>query len=143
MYHHLNIDDMNSSFLYHAFGVKDYHSYVSIKKVKRIGIDEFAVRKGHVYKTIVVDLDTGHIIYVGDGKGSDALDGFWKKVKRQGCCSRRTLISSMTSRKRDYTTYSQQTRTQNESFYPILFVGINIFCIFAKVMTVTVIANTI
>ena len=30
MYHHLNIDDMNSSFLYHAFGVKDYHSYVSI-----------------------------------------------------------------------------------------------------------------
>ena len=25
---------MNSSFLYHAFGVKDYHSYVSIKKVK-------------------------------------------------------------------------------------------------------------
>ena len=34
-------------------------------------------------------------------------------------------------------------RTQNESFYPILFVGINIFCIFAKVMTVTVITNTI
>jgi len=31
----------------------------------------------------------------------------------------------------------------NESFYPILFVGINIFCIFAKVMTVTVITNTI
>jgi transposase len=92
MYHHLNIDDMNSSFLYHAFGVKDYHSYVSIKKVKRIGIDEFAVRKGHVYKTIVVDLDTGHIIYVGDGKGSDALDGFWKKVKRQG--SKIELVTS-------------------------------------------------
>jgi hypothetical protein len=25
--------------------------------VRNIGIDEFAVRKGHIYKTIVVDLD--------------------------------------------------------------------------------------
>lgn len=68
----------------HKRYLKQKYSYVSIKKVKRIGIDEFAVRKGHVYKTIVVDLDTGHIVYVGDGKGSDALDDFWKKVKRQG-----------------------------------------------------------
>ena len=68
----------------HKHYLKQKYSYVSIKKVKRIGIDEFAVRKGHVYKTIVVDLDTGHIVYVGDGKGSDALDDFWKKVKRQG-----------------------------------------------------------
>lgn len=37
---------------------------------------------GHVYKTIVVDLDTGRIIHVGDGKGSDSLTAFWKKVKR-------------------------------------------------------------
>lgn len=56
----------------------------SLKGVSRIGIDEFAVRKGHVYKTIVVDLDTGRILYVGDGKGSDALDGFWERVRRIG-----------------------------------------------------------
>jgi transposase len=66
----------------HKRYLKQKYSYVNIKKVKRIGIDEFAVRKGHVYKTIVVDLDTGHIIYVGDGKGSEALDDFWKRVKR-------------------------------------------------------------
>lgn len=56
----------------------------SLKGVSRIGIDEFAVRKGHVYKTIVVDLDTGRILYVGDGKGADALEGFWKRVRRIG-----------------------------------------------------------
>jgi hypothetical protein len=56
----------------HKRYLKQKYSYVNIKKVKRIGIDEFAVRKGHVYKTIVVNLDTGHIIYVGDGKGSDS-----------------------------------------------------------------------
>ena len=37
-----------------------------------------------MYKTIVVDLQSGRIIYVGDGKGADALDGFWKKVKKKG-----------------------------------------------------------
>lgn len=72
------------------YTVKDIHkkylklkySHPDIKKVQRIGIDEFASKKGHVYKTIVVDFDTGRIIYVGDGKGKDALEGFWKKVKR-------------------------------------------------------------
>ena len=34
------------------------------------------VRKGHVYKTIVVDLDSGRVLYVGDGKGADALTKF-------------------------------------------------------------------
>ena len=60
------------------------HNYASpdIRKVRYIGIDEFAVRKGHVYKTIVVDLETGHIIYVGDGKGADALDKFFRRVKK-------------------------------------------------------------
>ena len=55
-----------------------------IRGVRNIGIDEFAVRKGHVYKTIVVDLDTGRIIHVGEGKGADALKGFWLKVDHYG-----------------------------------------------------------
>lgn len=56
----------------------------SLVGVENIGIDEFATKKGHVYKTIVVDLDSGRILHVGDGKGTDALTGFWKKVKRKG-----------------------------------------------------------
>lgn len=71
--------------------VKEIHSQYltrhycppSLKGVECIGIDEFAVKKGHVYKTIVVDLVSGRILYVGDGKGADALDKFWKKVKRK------------------------------------------------------------
>ena len=48
---------------------------VKLKDVRNISIDEFAVKKGHIYQTIVVDLDTGCIVYVGLGKGSDALEG--------------------------------------------------------------------
>lgn len=32
-----------------------------------------------LYKTIVVDLDARMILYVGDGKGIDALKRFWKR----------------------------------------------------------------
>ena len=44
-----------------------------LRDVKRIAIDEIAVRKGHVYKTVVLDLDSGHILHVADGKGADAV----------------------------------------------------------------------
>ena len=68
----------------HSTYLERHYSPPSLEGVENIGIDEFAVRKGHVYNTIVVDLDSGRILYVGDGKGTDALTGFWKKVKRKG-----------------------------------------------------------
>lgn len=37
-----------------------------------------------MYKTIVVDLDSGRIVYVGDGRGSSSLSDFWKRLKRRG-----------------------------------------------------------
>ena len=55
----------------------------SLEGVDSIGIDEFAVRKGHAYKTIVVDLKSGRILHVGQGKAADALAGFWKRVRRK------------------------------------------------------------
>ncbi len=67
----------------HSSYLERHYSPPSLDGVENIGIDEFAVRKGHVYKTIVVDLDSGRIIYVGDGKGSEALKKFWRKVKRK------------------------------------------------------------
>lgn len=68
----------------HARYLDRHYARPSLDGVDCIGIDEFAVRKGHVYKTIVVDLKSGRILHVGDGKGADALDGFWKRVRRWG-----------------------------------------------------------
>lgn len=66
----------------HKRYLHQHFAYPDIRNVQNIGIDEFAAKKGHVYKTIVVDLDTGHIIYVGNGKGADSLHKFWKKVEK-------------------------------------------------------------
>ncbi|MBQ8467994.1 MAG: ISL3 family transposase [Prevotella sp.] len=68
----------------HSTYLERHYSPPSLEGVENIGIDEFAVRKGHVYKTIVVDLDSGRVLHVGDGKGADALAKFWRKVKRKG-----------------------------------------------------------
>lgn len=51
--------------------------------VIRFGIDEFAITKGHVYKTIVVELDTVIILHVGDGKGYDSLKCFFLNRKHR------------------------------------------------------------
>ena len=53
-----------------------------LKDVTHIAIDEIAVRKGHNYLTVVMDLHTGRVIFVGDGKSADALIPFWKRLKK-------------------------------------------------------------
>jgi transposase len=53
-----------------------------VKHLKTIAIDEIAVRKGHVYLTVVMDMQSGAIVFVGNGKKADALDPFWERLKR-------------------------------------------------------------
>ncbi|MGH2375228.1 MAG: ISL3 family transposase [bacterium] len=45
--------------------------------LRRIGIDEVAHRKGHRYITVVVDHDTGRLIWGAKGKDAATLEGFF------------------------------------------------------------------
>jgi len=51
-------------------------------KLKQIAIDEINIGKGHHYLTVVLNLLTGAIVFVGDGKGADSLEIFWKRLRR-------------------------------------------------------------
>jgi transposase len=51
-----------------------------LRKLRQIAIDEIAVAKGHRYLTVVLDLVSGAVVFVGDGKGADALEPFWKRL---------------------------------------------------------------
>src|SRR5512147_2768819 len=55
-----------------------------LKHLKRIAIDEIAVAKGHRYLTLVMDLDSGAVVFVGDGKGADTLKPFWRRLRPSG-----------------------------------------------------------
>jgi transposase len=52
-----------------------------LKHLRYIAIDEIAVAKGHQYLTVVMDLENGAVVFVGDGKGADALKPFWKRLQ--------------------------------------------------------------
>lgn len=52
-----------------------------LKHLKRIAIDEISTGKGHRYITIVMDLESGAVVHVGDGKGGDALTAFWRRLR--------------------------------------------------------------
>jgi transposase len=51
-----------------------------IRGLKRIGIDEISYAKGHKYATLVYDLDRSCVVWVGPGKGREAIDVFFNEV---------------------------------------------------------------
>jgi transposase len=55
-----------------------------LKELRQIAIDEISTAKGHVYLTIVLDLESGVVVHVGQGKGGDALKDFWTRLRRSG-----------------------------------------------------------
>jgi transposase len=52
-----------------------------LKKLKRLAVDEISVGHGHRYLTVVLDLVSGAVVFIGEGKGADALIPFWKRLK--------------------------------------------------------------
>ena len=55
-----------------------------LKRLRQIAIDEISTGKGHRYITIVLDLQSGAVVHVGEGKGGESLLGFWKRLRASG-----------------------------------------------------------
>lgn len=55
-----------------------------LKRLRRIAIDEIYLGKGVKYLTLVLDLDTGAVVYVGRGKSGQSLAPFWKRLRGSG-----------------------------------------------------------
>src|SRR5713226_3422573 len=69
------IKEIQAKHLQRRFGRPKLH------KLKQLAIDEINIGKGHRYLTIVLNLLSGAIVFVGDGKGVDALKPFWKRLR--------------------------------------------------------------
>jgi transposase len=63
--------------------LKKKYSKIRLKDVRIIGIDELHTGDGFI--TIVRDLESGAVLYVGDGKGGEALNGFVRKLNSSKC----------------------------------------------------------
>jgi transposase len=59
------------------------HRKVSLGEVEVLGIDEVYLGKVMGYITVVRDIDSGAVLFIGKGKGGDALKEFRKRIKRR------------------------------------------------------------
>jgi transposase len=63
------------------------------ENLTRIGIDEISYKKGHKYLTIVVDHDTGRLLWAGPGRDRETLTEFFDLLGPRRCAAI-TLVSS-------------------------------------------------
>jgi transposase len=60
---------------------RDY-GQIGLKTVKHLSIDEIHTGKRHRFYTLVLDLDSGRIVWVAPGRGQAALRGFWRRLRK-------------------------------------------------------------
>lgn len=63
------------------------------KQARFLGIDEFSLHKGHRYATQIMDMETGHVLFLAEGKKKDVVYQFidyvglhWMAGVKAVCC---------------------------------------------------------
>lgn len=58
-----------------------------LRGVRRLGIDEVSYRKGHRYLTVVVDHESGLLLWAAPGHDRKTLDAFFDLLGPEGCAA--------------------------------------------------------
>jgi len=61
----------------------------------RISVDETSFRKRHKYVTVVSDQDTTNVVYVADGRETEALNGYYESIGEEACASLESVSMDM------------------------------------------------
>jgi transposase len=67
----------------------------SLMKLRWIGVDEVSRTGGHVYFTIVTDLESSHVVWIGDGRGEKGFLPFVEALGPRGQRRIRGVISDL------------------------------------------------
>jgi transposase len=57
------------------------YGHPRLKNIRRLSIDEIYFGRHKKFYTLVIDLDTGQIVWVAKGRGGDALRPFWRALR--------------------------------------------------------------
>jgi transposase len=63
--------------------------------LRRIGIDEISYKRGHHYLIVVVDHDTGALVWAGPGRNDAALNVFFDQLGEQRCAELTHISADM------------------------------------------------
>jgi len=58
---------------------------IDFRRLRRLAVDEIAYRKGHNYLTVVLDYDTGEVVWTGEGRGEATLSTFFELIGPDIC----------------------------------------------------------
>lgn len=68
---------------------------VDFSGVRVLGMDEFALHKGHRYATVVVEVERKRVLWVGRGRGREDVQPFFKLLGAQGCGQVQAVVMDM------------------------------------------------
>jgi transposase len=63
--------------LLHEYGALDYGD------LRLLAVDEIAIRKGHKYATVIVDIETGRVLSMEEDRTAESLLSFYRKLSPQ------------------------------------------------------------
>ena len=67
----------------HEKKLKSLYAYIDLRQVRYIAIDEFSIKKGHVYMSIIIDMETGRILHAVEGRRKEDIAPFFKKLAKK------------------------------------------------------------
>lgn len=70
---------------------------VDLRGVTAIGMDEFAIQKGHRYATVIVEPSRKRVLWVGRGRGREDVRPFFDLLGTEGCARLEAVVMDMSA----------------------------------------------
>ena len=94
------VKQIHKSWLYGKLGP------VNVEGVRVIGMDEFAIQKGHRYATVIVEPARKRVLWVGRGKKREDIRPFFELLGEQGRAGLQAVVMDMS------VAYEEEVRAQ-------------------------------
>lgn len=67
----------------HKENLRNKYRKIPLEKIEHVSIDEFSIKKGHNYMTVVTDIASGAIIHAVEGRKKEDIKPFFLELKKK------------------------------------------------------------